>query len=152
MRNGNGNGTRNTVGVAGLAVTVMLGLFSLINQKIDSVYSQLNQKIDGESRALHMRMDENRGSLNKVDDWQQAYMKGQIPSASEPKLAAIEKMFAEVETQFRAFKDRMLENETHTTTGIMDNTRDIKDLGDLLRETREEQAKRLGREQTMSGH
>lgn len=152
MRNGNGNGARNTIGVAGLAVTVMLGLFSLINQKIDSVYSQLNQKIDGESRALHMRIDENRGVLSETREWQQAYMRGQIPSPSEPKLAAIEKMFTEVETQFHAFKDRMLENEEHTKDAAARNLTLIDHNTELLRETREEQAKRLGREQAMSAH
>lgn len=47
--------------------------------------------------------------------WQKDYQRGIIPSSADPKLAAVEKMFAEVETQFRAFKERMLENEEITS-------------------------------------
>jgi len=51
------------------------------------------------------------------------------PGAAE-KLAEMHQMFVEVETQFRAFKDRMLENEVHTQEGISRN-RDV--IDEMLR-------------------
>lgn len=59
-------------------------------------------------------------SLEKAGEalqWQHDYQRGLIPSSADAKLAAIDKMFIEIETQFHAFKERMIENE-----GIM-NTR-----------------------------
>ena len=43
---------------------------------------------------------------NKALDWEDLYTRGDIPSSSAPRLAAIEKMFAEIETQFHGVRDR----------------------------------------------
>lgn len=51
------------------------------------------------------------------------------PGAAE-RLAEMKQMFVEVETQFHAFKDRMLENEAHTAEGIGRN-RDV--IDEMLR-------------------
>jgi len=48
---------------------------------------------------------------DKATLWQEEYTRGMIPSSADPKIAAMSQMFTEVETQFRAFKERMLENE-----------------------------------------
>ena len=48
-------------------------------------------------------------------EWQDDYMRGKIPAASQGLIAeltaTVRERFGEVETQFRAFKERMLENE-----------------------------------------
>lgn len=60
-------------------------------------------------------------------DWQRDYSRGLIPSSAEPKLAAIDKMFAEVETQFRSFKERMIENEGQMVERARVNTQHIEE-------------------------
>lgn len=62
------------------------------------------------------------------------------PGAAE-KLAEMRQMFVEVETQFRAFKDRMLENEAHTQEGIGRN----RDMIDEIRRNQMINKERLAR-------
>ena len=64
----------------------------------------------------------------RADDKWSEYQQGKIPSSAEPKLAEMNQKFVEVETQFRAFKERMIENETLMTTRSNTNTRHIEDL------------------------
>lgn len=55
-----------------------------------------------------------RDDVRDAKDWQTAYTRGQVPSSAEPKLAAMDKQFAEVETQFKAFQNTVGANDRYT--------------------------------------
>lgn len=78
-----------------------------------------------------------RDAANQALGWQREYVGGRIPSSAEPELASIKEKFAEVETQFRAFKERMIENEGLMKERSDRNYEDIRQLRDLLAATRE---------------
>lgn len=50
-------------------------------------------------------------SQEKVEKWQDDYMRGLIPSSAERELAAQKMQFVEVETQFRGQKDKIDRHE-----------------------------------------
>ena len=149
--NGNGNGNGNNWKTIGAVIGGLVALAGLMNQKVDSLYTQLNQKIDERAGSTNERINDARAVAYKCEEWQSDYMRGRIPSSSEPKLAAIEKMFAEVETQFRAFRERMIENENlagERTNGVK---AEVDELRARLRETREAQARHFGQEEGRAG-
>ena len=62
-------------------------------------------------RPMQQLIDHNQESIQRLQHWQDEYSLGHIPSASAPKMAEVEQKFVEVETQFRAFRERIEENE-----------------------------------------
>lgn len=91
LPNGNGKNTWNAV-VGGLgAVLVIYGIVS-------STLAPWKEKVS-----------DNRFRIEKVETWQNDYMRGNIPSSAEKELSAIKIQFVEVETQMRSVREIYLE-------------------------------------------
>jgi len=87
--------------------------------------------------GVSQRVDGVREDIARLQAWQEDYARGHIPSSAEPKLAAIEKMFAEVETQFKANKDRVTENEQQMREQSQQNRASIEYNLRVIEEVRE---------------
>lgn len=85
--NGNGNG-RLSWGTIVMIAAVVGGMAA--------VFRPIQQAQENE----HKRID-------KVEKWQEDYMRGLIPSSAERELAAQKMQFVEVETQFRGQRDKL---------------------------------------------
>lgn len=85
-----------------------------------------------------------QAEIMSLRSWQDDYTRGKIPSSAEPEITGIKEKFAEVETQFRAFKERMIENEGATqrlidvsTHGLAEQLREISTVSVQVEDTRE---------------
>lgn len=88
-QNGNGRLSWGTIVMIAAVVGGMAAVFRPIQQA---------QEIE------HKRID-------KVERWQEDYMRGLIPSSAERDLASQKMQFVEVETQFRAQRDKIERDE-----------------------------------------
>ena len=95
----------------------------------------------GGMAAVIVPMHETSAGLQRQVDalaaWQERYVEGKVASSAAPKMAEMEQKFVEVETQFRAFKERMIENEVHTLEGHTRNTARIDALDERASGARE---------------
>lgn len=62
-------------------------------------------------RPLQQAQDNEHRRIDKVEKWQEDYMRGLIPSSAERELAAQKMQFVEVETQFRGQRDKIDRDE-----------------------------------------
>lgn len=114
------NSYNRTLGTVG----GILALFALIGG-VTAIVRPMEQEIAAVRNECFQQKDGLQSEIGRLRQWQDDYSKGTIPSSAEPKMAAMEQKFVEVETQFHAFKDRMLENESHTTLATDRLTREL---------------------------